>query len=374
MCQQNERLYSPPCRGGEPPKAAGGQFGEFFCKAVAEAIMQGCTRLLLIATLSFSFTACRTAGSPNVVVYVSEDQVFSEPILKNFERETGISVKSVFDTEEAKSTGVMNRLIAEKDNPQADVYWANEPVRAGVLKQRGVSAPYHSPAAEGIPDQFKDPDNHWTGFSARARVLLVNAQSPLKPAGILAYTDSSAKGRGAIANPLFGTTTAYVAALFTIWGEDRARAFMSDIKQNETKMTTSNGESADFVAMGQAAFALVDSDDAVSRKKQGKGVEIVYPDQQSGEIGTLVLPNAVVLIKGGPNPENGKKLMDYLLSKETERKLAFADCAQIPLHSGVETPPEVRRIEDLKPMRIGYADLARKMEEIQPFLKQWVGQ
>jgi iron(III) transport system substrate-binding protein len=146
------------------------------------------------------------------------------------------------------------------------------------------------------------------------------------------------------------------------------------MKTNAVKVTTSNGESADFVAAGQADFSLVDSDDAVNRKKQGKPVEIVYPDQEPNGLGVLILPNAVALIKGGPHPENGKKLIDYLLSKSTERKLAFADCAQIPLHAGVDTPPEVRRIEDIKPMRVGYADLARKMEEIQPFLKEWTGQ
>src|SRR5213593_949966 len=196
--------------------------------------------------------SCKATSSRTVVVYVSEDQVFSEPILKDFERETGITVKSVFDTEESKSTGVMNRLIAEKDNPQADVYWANEPVRADVLKQRGVSTPYVSPAAEGIPDQFKDSDHYWTGFSARARLLLVNAKSTIKPVGVMAYTDPSAKGRAAIANPLFGTTTTYVAALFTIWGDEQARTFMNDLKRNAAKMTSSNGESADFVASGQA--------------------------------------------------------------------------------------------------------------------------
>src|SRR5882672_8370129 len=150
-------------------------------------------------------TSCRPTSSRTVVVYVSEDQVFSEPILKDFERETGITVKSVFDTEESKSTGVMNRLIAEKDNPQADVYWANEPVRAELLKQRGVSMPYVSPSSEGIPDQFKDADHHWTGFSARARLLLVNVKSAIKPTSVKAYTDPAAKGRSAIANPLFGT-------------------------------------------------------------------------------------------------------------------------------------------------------------------------
>ena len=330
--------------------------------------------VVLILLLVAGLNSCRSASSKAVVVYVSEDQVFSEPILKDFEHETGITVKSVFDTEESKSTGVMNRLIAEKDNPQADVYWANEPVRADALKQRGVSTSYVSPSAEGIPDQFKDPDNYWTGFSARARLLLVNARSTIKPASVTAYTAPSAKGRAAIANPLFGTTTDYVAALFTIWGDERGQTFMNDVKKNGVKTTTSNGESADFVAAGQVDFSLVDSDDAVNRKKQGKPVEIIYPDQDANGLGVLILPNAVALIKGGPHPENGRQLIDYLLSKSTERKLAFADCAQIPLHAGVDTPPEVRRIEDIKPMRVAYADLARKMEEIQPFLKEWAGQ
>ena len=326
--------------------------------------------LALVAIL----TSCRATSSKTVVVYVSEDQVFSEPILQDFERDTGIAMKSVFDTEESKSTGVMNRLIAEKDNPQADVYWANEPVRADALKQRGVSTPYVSPSAEGIADQFKDPDHYWTGFSARARLLLVNTKSTIKPATVMGYTDPSAKGRAAIANPLFGTTTAYVAALFTIWGDERARNFMNEMKNDGVKITTSNGESADFVANGQVDFALVDSDDAVNRKKQGKSVEMIYPDQDPNGLGVLILPNAVALIKGGPHAENGRQLIDYLLSKSTERKLAFADCAQIPLHSGVDTPPEIRRIEEIKTMRVGYADLARKMEEIQPFLKEWAGQ
>jgi iron(III) transport system substrate-binding protein len=191
---------------------------------------------------------------------------------------------------------------------------------------------------------------------------------------VTAYTDPSANRRAAIANPLFGTTTDYVAALFTIWGNERARTFMNDMKKNGVKITTSNGESTDLVAAGQVDFSLVDSDDAVNTKKQGKPVEMIYPDQEPDGIGVLILPNAVALIKGGPHAENGKRLIDYLLSKDTEHKLAFADCAQIPLHSGVETPPEVRRIEDIKTMRVGYADLARKMDEIQPFLKEWAGQ
>ncbi len=312
-------------------------------------------------------------NTPTVVVYVSEDQVFSEPILKDFERETGIKIRAVYDTEEAKGTGAMNRLLAEKNNPQADVYWANEPIRAEVLKQRGISASYVSPNAAGIPEVFKDPEGFWTGFSARVRILVVNQGVAEKPQSILAYTDARWKGRAVVANPLFGTTTTQMAALFTLWGDARATAFLEAMKANGTQISTDNGESTDLVASGEFDFSLVDSDDGVNRIRQGKPIVMVYPDQGEGGIGCLIVPNAVVLIKGAPHPSNARKLMDYLLSKETEQKLAFADCAQIPLHAGVEIPSELKGIEQLRAMEIDYAAVARKLLEIQPFLKSWVG-
>jgi len=332
--------------------------------------------LSVISIFASIWTGCSRSPSDSaqeVVVYTSEDQVFSEPILRDFEKETGIKVKAVFDTEETKSTGVMNRLIAEKENPQADVFWANEPIRAEVLKQKGIATVYRSPHGTGIPDAHKDPDGFWTGFSARARVFVVNKQVENKPSSIGAYTDPLWKGKGVIANPLFGTTTVEVAALFTLWGDDRAQAFMEDMKKNDVGISTSNGESTDFVGSGQYEYSLVDSDDAVSRIRQGKAIDMVYPDQSPDDLGCLIVPNATVLIKGARHPDNAKKLIDYLLSQATERKLAFADCAQIPLHTGVDTPAELKPIEEIKAMRINYGEVAKKMEEIQPYLKQWVG-
>ena len=217
-----------------------------------------------LAALIAGLLGC-SSKEQGVVVYVSEDQVFSEPILRDFERDTGIRVMAVYDTEEAKSTGVMNRLLAEKNNPQADVYWANEPIRAEVLKQQGIAAAYKSPSAEGIPAHFKDPQGYWTGFSARARVLIVNQTVPDKPKSITSYADPASKDGIVIANPLFGTTTTEIAALFMLWGDEKAKAFLENMKRNNVKIATSNGESADFVAAGQFAFALVDSDDAANR-------------------------------------------------------------------------------------------------------------
>ncbi len=312
------------------------------------------------------------SDSPVVVIYVSHDQVFSEPILQDFERDTGIRVQAVFDTEETKIAGAMNRLIAEKGNPQADVYWANEPVRAEILRQQEISAPYVSPSAAGIPAALRDPDGHWTGFAARARVLVVHRDVAVAPTTVLAYTDPLWRGKAVIANPLFGTTTDQVAALFAIWGDERGRAFMQGMRDNAVKLSPSNGDSADLVARGAFAFSLVDSDDAVSRMRQQQPIKFVFPDQGPDEIGCLVVPNAAVLIAGAPHAEAGRRLIDYLLSKDTERKLALSDAAQIPLHPGVEPPPQLKAITEIKVMPVNYAKVAAKMQSIQPFLKTWV--
>ena len=328
-------------------------------------------KFLASVFIVLTLLSCSKKDENIVTVYVSEDQVFSEPILKDFEKETGIKVKAVYDGEESKGTGVMNRLIAEKDNPQADLYWANEPIRAEVLKSIGILEPYLSKNAKDIPAVFKEKNNYWTGFSARIRVFMADNNMKKKPTTILDYTNPIYKGKATIANPLFGTTTAHIAALFTIWGDEKTKEFMKKLKQNQVTISSSNGESADFVTSKNSEFALVDSDDAMSRLKNGKDITIIYPDQKEHEIGAFVVPNTIMLIKGSKHAKNAKKLIDYLLSKESERKLAYAECAQIPLHDGVELPEVLKAIKDIKVMQVDYEKVAKKLLEIQPFLKEW---
>jgi iron(III) transport system substrate-binding protein len=187
-------------------------------------------RILLVAVLVALTPACKR-GAREVVVYTSVDQVFSEPVFKEFERQSGIAIRAVFDTEETKSTGVLNRLIAGASSAQADVFWANDPVRPFLLVKRGLAEPYVSPSAAGIPAAFKAADGTWTDFAARARVLLVNRKrvSPGEmPRSVRDLANPRWKGQTAIANPLFGTTTMHVAALFTTWGEEQARAVLLD--------------------------------------------------------------------------------------------------------------------------------------------------
>jgi iron(III) transport system substrate-binding protein len=325
--------------------------------------------LLVVGLLGGSARAAE-----QVVVYTSEDQVFSEPVLKAFEAKTGITVKAVYDTEETKSTGVVNRLMAERANPQADVFWSNDPVRPIVLQRRGVLTAYRSPNRERIPPQYRDAEGYWTGFSARARVIVYHRSlvtSGDAPHSVLDLTAPAWKGQAALANPLFGTSTIHAAALFAVWGEGRAKAFFEQMKQNSVRVATSNGEVRDLVAAGEVAWGFTDTDDAHVAVTEHKPVGVVYPDQDG--LGTLIMPNMVAMLKGGPHPGPAKQLIDYLLSAEVEEKLAASPAAQMPLGPGVKTPEWVPTPDSLKGMEVEYTTIAETLEQIQPFLSTWVG-
>src|SRR5256885_10758447 len=111
-------------------------------------------RMVLLSLLPLLGLASGCKSEPTVVVYTSVDEVFSRPIAERFEKEHKIKVTLVPDTEETKSTGLINRLIAEKDRPQADVFWSGDPVRTAILKSKGVTMAYRSPQAKGLPAKF----------------------------------------------------------------------------------------------------------------------------------------------------------------------------------------------------------------------------
>src|SRR4029453_11204690 len=178
-----------------------------------------------------------------VTIYVSTDRGFSEPILRDYERRTGVRVNPVFDTEATKSTGLANRLLAEKARPQADVFWSNEPVRTVVLKSREVLAPYKSPSADGIPAALRDPDGYWTGFSARMRVIAYNTKlvkADEAPESVFDLADPKWRGQVAIADPRFGSTSFHVAALYAIPGDQKVDEFFRRLKENGVRVVDGN--------------------------------------------------------------------------------------------------------------------------------------
>lgn len=202
-------------------------------------------RALLVALAAIGLASSCRSSAREVVAYTSVDQPFAEPIFKLSEGSTGAREQAVFDTEETKSTGVVNRLTAERDHPQADVFWSGDPVRIFLMIKRDLVEPYLYPNAAAIPPGFRAADDTWTGFAARARILLVNKNwvpAGEMPRSIRDLANGRWRDQTAIANLLFGTTTMHVAALFAAWGEEQAKRFLDDLKASGARIARSNGE------------------------------------------------------------------------------------------------------------------------------------
>jgi iron(III) transport system substrate-binding protein len=321
--------------------------------------------LALLVTIGCRSEQPPASAARTVTVYVSTDRVFSEPVLREYEKRSGVTVNAVYDTEETKSTGLANRLIAEKGRPQADVFWSNEPVRTLVLKARDVLAAYRSPSAEGIPATLIDPAGYWTGFSARIRVIAYNIKTVKvdeAPRSVFDLAGPRWKGQVAIADPRFGSTSFHVAALYAVAGDHKMDDFFRRLKANGVRVVPGNSVVRDLVVRGEVKVGLTDTDDVNVAIENGDPIAMVLPDRDG--LGVPVMPNMVSMIAGAPHPDEARKFIDYLLSADVESHLAQSEAVQIPLHAGVPGPKNIPPIDTFKPMTLDFATAANRVEEV----------
>jgi len=323
--------------------------------------------VLLVVTLASAYQAMtHPRVERTVVVYTSVDQVYSEPVLRRFQEETGIAVRPVYDVEAAKTTGLVNRLIAEKGRPLCDVWWSGEIAQTILLGEEGVLAPYRSASAEGIPPQYVDPGRLWTGFGGRARVLLVNTGlvgPGDAPDSILGLLDSDVPASMiGLAYPTFGTTATHAAALYALMGPDEARAFFTGLRDAGVRVVDGNSVVRDLVAGGQLAMGLTDTDDAIGAVERGAPVELVFLDQGPGGMGTLIIPNTVALVSGAPHLEEARELIDYLLSERLEAEMVESGWLQLALRPVDAGQPHFDA-SGVKGMPVGWVDVYPFIEE-----------
>jgi iron(III) transport system substrate-binding protein len=318
-----------------------------------------------LMTLSFAVSllvaGCRKPES-RVVVYCAQDREFAEGLFTDFELDTKLTVAPKFDTEANKSVSLAAELEREAGRPRCDVHWNNEIIGTIRLARLGVYEQYESPNAAPFPDWTRPASHMWQSFGARARVLIVSKKLlPNEadwPKSLLDLSEPKWKGKVAMAKPQFGTTATQAACLFEVLGPLAAKDFYRKLKANEVTLAPGNKQVAEGVARGDFAVGMTDTDDALIEVNAGKPAAIVFPDRNGHpahpRMGTLYIPNTLALIKGGPNREGGKKLIDYLLRPETEAGLAEGGGFQIPLNPNVmaNLPPALLTPSQVKPMAV----------------------
>jgi iron(III) transport system substrate-binding protein len=298
----------------------------------------GLKSLLALALLTNLTVGCkRDRGSAGVdgpvVLYTSVDEPYVRPLVEQFQKQTGIEVTLVTDAEASKSVGLSEKLRAEKDHPQADVWWDNECFLTINMADEGILEPYASPSANDIPESFKDRDHRWAASVLRVRMLVSAASGKaalIRPSHIRDLLRPELKNHIAIARPTAGTTGGHVAALYVLWGKDRAEDFFHGLHDNGITLVGGNSVVAESVARGDIWAGICDNDDAADASANVGKLEAVLPDQGDGDDGTLAIPCMIGLVAHGPHPAAAKRLIDYLLSQQVDRKLIqshFAWCS-----------------------------------------------
>ena len=297
----------------------------------------------------------RTSPPPRqVVIYAAQDQVYAEPILREFEKETGIKVKAVYDSEAVKTVGLANRLLAERSHPQCDVFWGNEEMRTRQL------------AAQNI---FRET-NGWAAFGYRSRRIVINTNfvslpnftkadnSPMaystnrlqSPKSLLELTNAIWRGKVALAFPQFGTMATHFHALRQLWGEERWLAWCRALAANKPFVVDGNSIVVKQVARGEAWIGLTDSDDIAAGQREGlpiaaldgrarHSVRAALDQTDDGAHGVtrpttdltaeiLLIPNTVAVIRNAPHPANAQKLFEYLQRREVAENLVQANALE----------------------------------------------
>jgi len=238
-----------------------------------------------------------------VVIYTSQDQVYAEPILQEFERQTGIEVRAVYDSESVKTVGLVNRLIAEKDRPQCDLFWNNEELRTRQL------------AAEGVFEK-------WAAAGHRSRRIAVNTNKlalTAAPRSLTELTNEAWRGKVALAYPLFGTTATHFLALRQRWGEKRWQNWCRALAANKPFLVDGNSVAAHLVAKGEAWVGLTDSDDVAAEQREGASIVPLPLTDES-----LLIPNTIAVVRGARHQQAAEKLYAYLQRSDVLEKLVAA--------------------------------------------------
>lgn len=305
--------------------------------------------LFSVGALAFAAARAGAGDRAAVTLYVSADEQIVRPVVAAFEAESGLKVRVVGDTEATKALGLAQRLRTEKDAPRADVFWNSEAFLTAALAREGLLAPLSPDEIKGWRADLTGEGGLWRGFALRARVLVFNPkrvsaeEAPRTMHDLLAPRFA---GKVAMARPQFGTTRGHMSALVAWWGEDAARAWMKGMRSNGLRLVDGNSAVVRAVAQGEADVGITDTDDAAAAERNGWPVGMVFlrhdlPASAAGahrgalRIGTMLIPNTVALVAGGPNEAGGRRLAAFLLSERVERLLAESESRNIPARAGL---------------------------------------
>ncbi len=297
--------------------------------------------------------ACQPAAETPVVtdtelnLLCTPQEEWCQGMKQEFEAKYGITVNYV----RMSSGESLARVLAEKDNPQFDIWWGG-PIDSFIsAKGSGVLEPYDSPNFVNLvdPAKTKDPDNTWVGIYMGSLGFATNTDWLAANPGVEAPTSwddllkPEFKGQIMVAHPSSsGTSYTALATILQIKGEEAGWEFIKQYAAQVSQFTKSGAAPAKFVGQGEAAVAIVFSHDIVNEIDNNKlPLKLTFPAEGTGyEIGGMGI------LKGAKHMQAAKLWFDWALTPEAQALGPVYKAYQAPTVKGVTlSHPELMEVK-----------------------------
>lgn len=296
-------------------------------------------------------------GSDKLVIYSGRKENFILPIIEKFQEETGIKVELL----SGNASQYAQKIIEERNRPQADLLFANDAGVMEFLRLEGVLESNSSDELSKIPANFRAEDGSWVGVSARSRVIMYNKDLISEedmPKSIFDLADPKYKGQFAITRPGNESMVSHIAAIRAQYGDEKTTELIKGILANEPIIMQGHTDIRKAVGAGEVKFGLVNNYYFHLQLEEAtdNNVDVIYPDQGENQSGTFVNIAGVALVKGAPNSENARKFIDFLLQPEQQREFSF-NSKETPVLPEIEAVEYAKKIDEYKVMEMSLSNL-----------------
>ena len=288
------------------------------------------------------------SASDGLVIYSGRSDALVKPVLEKFTERTGIPVT----VHSGSSTELLNKLRLEGARTQADLYMSND---AGSLQLGAGAGVFSALPAELLaetPANYRGPDNTWVGLSARARVLVVNTDSPLasQVSSVFELAGEALEGRVAITNSANESFIAGVTVYMEAAGEEVTRDWLRGLRRNAAGNVYARHRSiVSDVAAGRREVGLVNHYYVARHLADNPDapIRMVIPDQGEGETGVAWNVAGVAIARHSDKQEAALKLVEFLLSRQGQAVFAATN-NEYPTRPGVPVAEGLPATESLR--------------------------
>jgi iron(III) transport system substrate-binding protein len=306
--------------------------------------------------------ACSPAGEATgdqedgLVLYSGRSENLVQPLIDQFEDESGIPVEVRYDG----TTALAALLLEEGERTPADVFLSQDAGALGAVSRAGLLATLPDDVADAVPEGYTSTDGTWTGITGRSRVLVYDGENLTEdqiPDSVHGLTDPAWKGRVGIA-PTNASFHAFVTAFRILEGEDATRQWLEDMVANDVQKYESNVPILEAVNSGQLEVGLINhyywyqTAAEVGQENMRAQLKFLPP----GDPGALVNVTGAGVLAGSAENEDALELVRFLVSDEAQQY--FVDeLYEYPLVPGVEAPEGLPSLEEMRNPELDLADL-----------------